>query len=198
MTLTDEVLQILRMTINPLTRNEIFTLSDEAESVDEVSRSLHYLYKRGKIDREADTNGKYTWRFGAPKLPAPAPLPHPDEYANPQGPQDKSIGQRLKDALVGGKRDPAVLRPSHVPPAPIPQPRPLDPPPSPKHTPAPKPILPPSAKPLPTGKLGYSMHDGGALTIFLNDGMSDPLDLDAAETLALGDFLHATQGLWRP
>lgn len=81
---------------------------------------------------------------------------------------EKPIGQQLKEALQA------------------------------KHAPAPKPILQPISKATPTGKLGYSMHDGGALTIYLNDGMSDRLELDANETLALGDFLHLTQVLWRP
>ena len=196
MTLTDDILKVLREQGAPLHRQDIFALANEAESADDVSRALYWLHKKGAVARYPAEKG-FIWSIADPALRKPDPLPHPDEYANPQGPQDKSIGQRFKEAL-GGKRDPAVLRPSHVPPAPIPQPRPLDPPPGPKHTPAPKPILPPSAKPMPTGKLGYSIHDGGALTIYLNDGMSDPLELDADETLALGDFLHATQGLWRP
>jgi hypothetical protein len=48
------------------------------------------------------------------------------------------------------------------------------------------------------GTLGFSIDDGGELTIYLNDGMSDPLVLDSDETLALGDFLHCTEALWRP
>lgn len=65
--------------------------------------------------------------------------------------------------------------------------------------PRPDPIMPPSARRHPaTGKLGFTIDDGGTLTIYLNDGMSDPLTLDNDETLALGDFLHATTGIWRP
>ena len=148
MTLTDQIMQILREKAVPMARKEIFALATEAENADEVSRALNYLYKSGKLARDAAENG-YLWRI--------------------------PIGKQLKAAL------------------------------KPKRTPTPKPILPPSAKDIPacqphmpTGKLGYSIHDGGALTIYLNDGMSDPLELDADETLALGDFLHLTQGLWRP
>jgi hypothetical protein len=141
-TLTDEILQILREKAVPMSRNEIFKLASEAGDADDVSRALYHLNKSGKIKRTSADLGGYQWEI--------------------------PIGEQLKAAL------------------------------KPKRTPAPKPILPPSAKPMPTGKLGYSIHDGGALTIYLNDGMSDPLELDADETLALGDFLHQTQGLWRP
>ncbi len=79
----------------------------------------------------------------------------------------------------------------------------------PKHTPAPQPKWPPSAQAErpdevaihaapPTGKLGFSIHDGGELTIYANDCERELLVLDPDETLALGDFLHLTEGLWRP
>ncbi len=44
----------------------------------------------------------------------------------------------------------------------------------------------------------FAIDSGGALTLDLADGQSDPLRLTAAETLALGDFLHHCEGLWRP
>lgn len=58
----------------------------------------------------------------------------------------------------------------------------------------------PASPKVPAGNvdLGFSIDDGGSLTIYLNDGMSDPLVLEPAETLALGDFLWASEKLWRP
>lgn len=68
---------------------------------------------------------------------------------------------------------------------------------------APSPAVPPVAtKPGRAGardvnEITLSMDDEGRLTMRITDGQSDPLRLSAQETLALGDFLHATEGLWR-
>jgi hypothetical protein len=145
MTLVDEVLQILRESIVPMSRKEIFERANEAGNADDVSRALYHLNKSGKIKRLSADNGGYQWAI--------------------------PIGEQLKAAL------------------------------KPKHTPAPKPILPPSATTPqfdPPGNLRYSINDDGELTVYINDGMSDPLTFSIHETLALGDFMHATTAIWRP
>ncbi len=42
-----------------------------------------------------------------------------------------------------------------------------------------------------------SIDDDGRLSITRHTAPADPLRFSAAETMALGDFLHATEGLWR-
>jgi hypothetical protein len=59
------------------------------------------------------------------------------------------------------------------------------------------PLTPPAGNvPWPESRIGMHITDDAELAIFVEDEV--PLYLSTAQTVALGDFLHATQALWRP
>lgn len=59
----------------------------------------------------------------------------------------------------------------------------------------PDPILPKTASYQISGKLGLSIDHDASLCISTDE---DVVELSPSQVLALGDFLHATEGLWRP